>query len=126
MNISAKIIEIFDTANVTETFRKREFVVEYSDNPQYPEYVKFELVQDKCSLLDKFKVGDEVEVHFNLRGRKWTDPQGVVKYFNSLQAWRLEAKSAGEQQAPEDAAAPPADEPEWLADNDEKTNDLPF
>ena len=124
MDISAKIIEIFATAKVTDTFQKREFVVEYSDNPQYPEYVKFELVQDKCTLLDGFNVGDEVVVHFNLKGRKWTDPQGVVKYFNSLQAWRLEAKS--DNQAPTDATAPPTNEPEWLADNDETTNDLPF
>ncbi len=124
MDISAKIIEIFATAKVTDTFQKREFVVEYSDNPQYPEYIKFELIQDKCGLLDNFKVGDEVVVHFNLKGRKWTDPQGVVKYFNSLQAWRLESKSVN--QAPTDATAPPTNEPEWLADNDETTNDLPF
>ena len=124
MDISAKIIEIFATAKVTDTFQKREFVVEYSDNPQYPEYIKFELIQDKCGLLDNFKVGDEVVVHFNLKGRKWTDPQGTVKYFNSLQAWRLEAKSGN--QAPTDATAPPTNEPEWLADNDETTNDLPF
>ena len=83
MNIKGKIIEIGSTQQVTNTFKKREFVVEYSDNPQYPEFIKFEMIQDKCDLLDGFKVGDELDVHFNLKGRKWTDPKGEVKYFNS-------------------------------------------
>jgi len=126
MNISAKIIEKFETTKVTETFKKREFVVEYSENPQYPEFIKFEFIQDKCELLDKYNVGDEVEVSFNLKGRKWTDPQGTVKYFNTLQAWRLESKSANSS-APEGATSqPPMAEPEWLADKGEGENDLPF
>jgi len=124
MNISAKILEIFETTKVTDTFKKREFVVEYSENPQYPEYIKFELIQDKCNLLDNFKVGDEVEIQFNLKGRKWTDPQGNEKYFNSLQAWRLDKKSAAP--ASENASQPPSEEPEWLADKGEADNELPF
>ncbi|MEN8248483.1 MAG: DUF3127 domain-containing protein [Bacteroidota bacterium] len=123
MEINAKILEIFDTAKVSETFKKREFVVEYSENPQYPEFVKFELIQEKCDLLDKYKVGDEITISFNLKGRKWTDPQGVVKYFNSLQAWRLEKKS---EEAPAGSSASPAtEEPEWLNNNDDE-NELPF
>jgi single-stranded DNA-binding protein len=124
MNISAKIIEIFETANVTETFKKREFVVEYSENPQYPEYIKFEFIQDKCEILNNYKVGDEVDISFNLKGRKWTDPQGTVKYFNTLQAWRLDKKSADAENS--DGAQPPMEEPEWLADKGEGENDLPF
>ncbi len=124
MNISAKIIEIFETTNVTDTFKKREFVVEYSENPQYPEFIKFEFIQDKCELLNNFKVGDEAEISFNLKGRKWTDPQGTVKYFNTLQAWRLEMKSTGT--ATENSPQPPMEEPEWLADKGEGENDLPF
>jgi uncharacterized protein DUF3127 len=123
MNISAKIIEIFETTKVTETFKKREFVVEYSENPQYPEFVKFEFIQEKCDLLDNYAVGDEVEISFNLKGRKWTDPQGTVKYFNTLQAWKLDKKSAA---APaEGNTAPPAEEPAWLADKSDD-NELPF
>ena len=99
MEIKAKLLEIFNTQQISQTFRKREFVVEFAENPQYPEYVKFELIQDKCDLLDSMKVGDVVNVSFNLKGRKWTDPQGQVKYFNSLQAWRI---------TPEQAAAPAA------------------
>lgn len=128
MNIKGKLLEISDTQQISNTFKKREFVVEYSENPQYPEFVKFELIQDKCDLLNSYKVGDELDVHFNLKGRKWTDPKGEVKYFNSLQAWRLEPASS-EAPAPNQ---PPADsgsmegleEPGWITDNEE--DDLPF
>ncbi|RLD24051.1 MAG: hypothetical protein DRI71_03665 [Bacteroidetes bacterium] len=123
MNITAKIIEIFDTAKVTDSFKKREFVVEYSENPQYPEYIKFEFIQDKCELLDNYSTGEEVDIAFNLKGRKWTDPQGTVKYFNTLQAWRIDKKSATAPPAAGDSA-PTMEEPEWLGDKDE--NELPF
>ena len=66
MNIKGKLLEVFDVAQVSATFRKREFVVEYVENPQYPEYLKFELIQDKCNLLDAFSIGQEIDVHFNL------------------------------------------------------------
>jgi hypothetical protein len=124
MNISAKITEIYETAKVSDSFKKREFVVEYSENPQYPEFVKFELIQDKCGLLDGYAIGDDVEISFNLKGRKWNDPQGTVKYFNTLQAWKLEKKSATATSA--DNTTPPTEEPEWLADKDEGENELPF
>lgn len=130
MNIKGKIIEIGSTQQVTNTFKKREFVVEYSDNPQYPEFIKFEMIQDKCDLLDGFKVGDELDVHFNLKGRKWTDPKGEVKYFNSLQAWRLE-RPAQVDSTP--TPPPPAmdtgmdsiEEPSWNS-SDSQEDDLPF
>lgn len=127
MNIKAKILEISDTQQVSNTFKKREFVVEYAENPQYPEFIKFEMIQDKCSLLDGFQANDEVDVAFNLKGRKWTDPQGVVKYFNSLQAWKIDRVSAA---APQGAPAPSDDkgmdqmeEPGWISEGDD---DLPF
>lgn len=122
MEITGKLVEIFDTVQINDSFRKREFVVEYSDNSQYPEYIKFELFQDKAEMIDSYKVGEEVEVAFNLKGRKWNDPKGGVKYFNTLQAWRLSKKSA--EQAKSDSSAP-TDEPEWLSDQDDE-NVLPF
>ena len=122
MEITGKLVEIFDTVQINDSFKKREFVVEYSENSQYPEFVKFELFQDKAELIDGYKVGDEVEVAFNLKGRKWNDPKGGVKYFNTLQAWRLNKKSA-DQVKPDSAA--PMDEPEWLSDQDDE-NVLPF
>jgi hypothetical protein len=56
----------------------------------YPQDIIFQTTQDKCSLLDQFQVNDNVEVSFNLRGREWTSPQGEVKYFNTIEAWRIE------------------------------------
>jgi hypothetical protein len=76
------------TQVISEKFSKREFVIETND--QYPQLVMFQLTQDKCNLLDAFKVGNQVEVSFNLRGKSWTSPAGEVKYFNTLEAWRLE------------------------------------
>ena len=93
MEIKAKIERIFQTQQVTASFKKREFVVEYAENPQYPEYIKMEMIQDKCDQLDSFSAGQVVNVSFNLKGRKWTDPQGNVKYFNTLQAWRIQKKA---------------------------------
>lgn len=125
LSISGSILEIMDTQQIKETFRKREFVVEYTENPQYPEFIKFELIQDKCSLLDAYKVGDKVTVNFNLKGRKWTDREGQVKYFSSLQAWRIEIESAAQpSSAPETAPLEGMTEPEWSSDD--KEGDLPF
>lgn len=124
MNIKGKILEIKDTVQVKETFRKRELIVEYAENPQYPEFIKFELIQDKCDLLDNLQVDQEVDVHFNLRGRKWTDPQGEVKYFNSLLAWRIDPVSASTGQ--EDGDPGTDEEPAWLSADDGGEDDLPF
>lgn len=102
MNIKGRIIEIFETQQVSEKFKKREFVIECGENTQYPEYIKFETVQDKVNLVDSYKMGEEVDVFFNLRGRAWTNQQGVKNYFNSLQAWkinRVEGVSNNYQQA---------------------------
>ena len=124
MNISAKITEIFETTKVTETFKKREFVVEYSENPQYPEFIKFELIQEKCDLLDNYSIGEDIDISFNLKGRKWTDPQGTVKYFNTLQAWRIDKKAAEGTSAGSDT--PAMEEPQWLGEKDDNENELPF
>lgn len=72
-------------------FKKREFVLLDDSAAQYPQFISFQLTQDKCALLDNIKEGDKITVHFNLRGREWRSPQGDVKYFNSLEAWRIEA-----------------------------------
>ena len=78
MEITGKLLECMDTVQVSERFRKREFVLEYADNPEYPEYIKFELAQDRCELLDSFQLGQKVRVDFDLNGRRCTDPQAHV------------------------------------------------
>ena len=89
-----KIKVINDTQEISEKFKKREFVVTDTSS-MYPQDVMFQSVQDKCAILDEFSVEDEVEVSFNLRGREWTSPDGVVKYFNTLDAWRIEKMGQG-------------------------------
>ncbi len=81
------------TVQVSEKFSKREFVVTDASS-MYPQDIMFQTTQDKCALLDNIQVNDQVEVTFNLRGREWTSPQGEVKYFNSLDAWRIEKVGA--------------------------------
>ena len=83
MNIKGKLIEIFDTIQITETFKKREFIIQDNKNPEYPEYIKVEVIQDKVSLLDNINIGDEINVLINIKGRKWEDKEGNIKYFNS-------------------------------------------
>ncbi|RRN77956.1 DUF3127 domain-containing protein [Pseudoxanthomonas sp. SGD-10] len=124
MDVKGKVHEVSEIMNVTETFRKRELVVEIAENPQYPEYVKFEAIQDRCSLMDPLKVGDDVEVFFNLKGRPWTDPKtGKKNYFNTLQVWKVNVLGA-DAGAPAAATqyAPPVDISAAPGEDD----DLPF
>ena len=86
--IKGEIKVIGEAVQVTEKFKKREFVL-IDDSSQYPQYINFQLVQDKCELIDGFQVGQCVEVNFNLRGREWTDKNGIIKYFNTLDVWRI-------------------------------------
>ena len=106
MNLRGKIKEIFDTQQISDRFSKREFVIEYADNPQYPQLIKFEIVKDRCEMLDEYKVGEDVDVHFSIRGRAWTNNQGATQYFNTLQAWRLERAAAGAPAPGASAGAP--------------------
>jgi hypothetical protein len=82
-----------EAQQVSEKFKKREFVL--TDNSsQYPQHISFQLTQDKCNLIDQYAIGSEIKVHFNLRGREWTSPQGEIRYFNTLEAWRIEGGAA--------------------------------
>ncbi len=123
MEIKGKVHEVSPTTQVTDSFKKRELIVEYVENPQYPEYIKFEAGQDRCALLDNVKVGDDVEVFFNLRGRPWTDKTGKKSYFNSLNLWKVNVLSAtGNNTAATPEYAKPAD----ISAGAEEDDDLPF
>jgi len=93
------------TVQVSEKFSKREFVVSDTSG-MYPQDILFQLTQDKCTLLDGVNVNDQIEVSFNLRGREWTNPQGEVKYFNSLDAWRIDKVGATSQGIPANGHSP--------------------
>ena len=103
--LTGKIKKIDPTVQVSEKFSKRDFVVT-DESSMYPQDILFQLTQDKCSTLDAFAVGDVVEASFNLKGREWTSPQGEVKYFNTVEAWRVE--KVGAQGAPANNASAPA------------------
>lgn len=90
MEIKGTIEVITKEQQITETFKKREFVVKHAENPDYPEFIKLEMIQDNCAVLDGYSIGQEVTAYINLKGRKWTDPQGEDKYFNTLQCWKLD------------------------------------
>jgi hypothetical protein len=122
MELKGKVHEIGALQQVSETFKKRDLIIEYAENPTYPEYIRFEALQDKTSLFDSYKVGDDVEVSFNLRGRPWTDKTGKVSYFNSLVVWRINALSASAGSASTPAYAPPVD----LNSAPGEDDDLPF
>lgn len=95
MQVIGKIEEIHDTVQRTETFSVREFVLEISSpSSQYSEHVLFQLTNNRTTLVDQFQVGQEVMVDFDLQGRKWTNPEGRVVFFNRLNAWRITPYSA--------------------------------
>ncbi|SRR6056297_1015383 len=133
---SGRIVEIFDTQRISDKFQKREFVLEMKETSnsgfEFVEMVKFQTVQDKCSLLDSFNVGDMVKVSFNLRGRRW-EKDGRVSYFTNLDAWRIEnVQSTNEpsttdpdqdQSMPPGTDSFPTEEP---PSSDPGFDDLPF
>lgn len=123
MEVTGKVKLINDEQTFGASgFRKRELVVTTSE--QYPQMILIEFVQDKCDLLNNYQVGQDVKVSINLRGREWINPEGVAKYFNAIQGWRIEMAQA------EGAGAPPvapAESFEKTADvTDSEPDDLPF
>ena len=87
MKVTAQLKVKFDTMQVSDKFKKRDFVATIEPTSPYPQHVCFQLTQDKCGVLDMYQVGDMIDISFNLRGREWTNPQGETKYFNTIEAW---------------------------------------
>lgn len=89
--ISGTILEILPAQSFNKGFRKREFVLEVGD--KYPQKIIFQLVQEKCELIDSYSVGDTLTVSFNIKGRDWTDKNsGQVKYFTTLEVWKVQGQ----------------------------------
>lgn len=124
MTLTGHIKHIGDTEVFgSNGFRKRELVI--TTEEQYPQHILIEFVQDKCDVLDNYNLTEKVTIHFNLRGREWTNPQGEVKYFNSIQGWKLDKleqqpNSSIPNASPQDAFEPAGDL------NEEDHDDLPF
>jgi hypothetical protein len=120
--LTGRLVAKFDIIQRTETFKTREFVIEKSEDiggRTVTNYVKFQCVQDKTAMPDRFNIGDEVKVLFNIKGSKWTK-DGKDNYITNLDAWRMEHVKLGGQiidEAPSYSAdAPPSD----------NVDDLPF
>ena len=117
-----KLHRVFPTEQKTSTFSAREFVVEIPDG-NYPQYIKFQAVQDRCNILDNFKEGEQVKVHFDLRGREW---QG--KFFSTLNVWKIDrVDGSSVSSEPEREVFPDNPFPNYpAAPQQTQTDDLPF
>lgn len=116
MEIKGKIKKLFDTETFKSGFKKQELVI--TTQEQYPQDITIQFLQDKILLLNDFKEGDEVTISFNLLGKKWVNPQGETKYFNSLDGWRIKMVDT------KNPNIPPA--PKEEVDISYNFNDLPF
>jgi hypothetical protein len=91
-DLTGKLIAKYEVVQRSATFKTREFVVEKTDDiggRTVTNYVKFQCVQDKTAMVDRFNIGDSVRVHFNIKGSRW-EKEGRVNYITNLDAWRME------------------------------------
>ncbi len=112
--IEGKLHKIFDIQSKSETFQTRDIILLVQDG-NYPQYIKFQLTQDRCGLADRFKPGDEVKITFDLRGREWQD-----KFFTNLNAWKIDAVRS------ETGAAAPMPDMDSAPMPEEDSQDDPF
>lgn len=125
MEITGKITKIFEPQTFSSGFRKRELIV--TTQEQYPQPLSIEFLQERADLLNGLQVGEDVKVSINLRGREWTSPEGVTKYFNSIVGWRVEKLTAENAAPAQDLPAPESfnSQVSDLSKEDE-LDDLPF
>jgi hypothetical protein len=122
--ITGKVIDVLPVNQVSDKFRKREFVIEKKESggtAVFVDYIKFQLVQDKCDLINESYLGEEVKIWFNLKGNKW-ERDGKINYFTNLDAWRVE-KTSGQTR---EQAAPSGSPLEDLPPEIDDLSDLPF
>lgn len=86
------VVNVTPLQQISDKFRKREFTIKTFD-ANYPQFLTFQVVNDKCDLLSNLQVNEVVDVSYNLRGREWTSPEGVTKYFNTVEAWSIQLSS---------------------------------
>jgi hypothetical protein len=121
--ITGKLVAKFDIVQRTETFKTREFVIEKTEDINgraITNYVKFQCVQDKTAMPDKYNMGDEVKVMFNIKGTKWTK-DGKENFITNLDAWRMETMKLSA-----DTDMPPATDYNDIPPASEEVDELPF
>ena len=117
MEIQGRIKQIFPSQVIGQNgFEKRDLVIVTDEN--YPQTIIIQFTQQRCDLLDSLQVGQVVKVYINIRGREWTNPQGEIKYFNTIEGWKIEviqttnvANQQPIQQAPQQPVAQAAPAP---------------
>ena len=122
--ITGKVIEVSPVTQVSDKFRKREFVIEKKEtggSAMFIDYIKFQVTQDKCDLINESYLNENVRIWFNLRGNKW-ERDGKVSYFTNLAAWKIErtSENQGDQNISTDI------QPEDLPSEFDELSDLPF
>jgi len=129
MEITGIIHKIFETQQISETFKKRSFVLRQdnkgNDGKDYPEFISLEFIQDKVDTLNGYQIGQAVEVLFNIKGRHWKDD----KYFNTLQAWKMHSAKGEPELEPPKMELPKTEAPEpppMPEFNSENEDDIPF
>lgn len=126
MELQGTVKKVFETQTFASGFQKREMILLTQE--QYPQPISIEFLSDKINLLDNLREGDNVKIGINIRGREWTNPQGEVKYFNSITGWRIEKATEGT--SPEPTQAAPTAQPVAASNEnpfaDEEDDDLPF
>jgi hypothetical protein len=123
--ITGKVVELLPVVQVSDKFRKREFVIERketgSNSAVFIDYIKFQLVQDKCELINESFLHDEIKISFNIKGNKW-ERDGKVNYFTNLDAWRIERTSGASTQQ----SAPSPNRIDDMPPENDELSDLPF
>jgi len=113
MEINGQVHLIGETQTVGNNgFTKRQIVVKTEE--QYPQLIGIDFVKDKCTILDKYKVGQNVKVSINIRGNEYNG-----KYYINLQGWRIENVEGANTPAPSASSTP-----QTIVE--EEAEDLPF
>ena len=122
--IIGKVIDISPVNQVSDKFKKREFVIEKKEAggaAVFIDYIKFQLIQDKCDLINDSFLNEDVRIWFNLKGNKW-ERDGKINYFTNLDAWKVEKTST----AIKDQNIPSHTTLEDIPPENDELSDLPF
>ncbi|HNY15252.1 MAG TPA: DUF3127 domain-containing protein [Bacteroidales bacterium] len=122
--ITGRVVDIQPVNQVSDKFRKREFVIERKESggsAVFVDYIKFQLIQDKCDLINESFLNAEVKIWFNIKGNRW-ERDGKVNYFTNLDAWKIEKASPGGRDTNVTSGQPLEDIPPEI----DELSDLPF
>lgn len=123
LEIAGKLHHKYDTVQVSDKFKKREFILDITEDVNgkvYPNYAKMQVTQDKCSVLDSYKAGEEVKVSFNIRGNKAQGKDGKAVVYTNLEAWKIERIGTQQVAQPQQYSTAPQSQPKQEDDS------LPF